>query len=414
MKKIKTIGVTLWNFMVEYPLTVITIISLLFVYQAYQLYGYAGGDQFSYENAAKLLMHGELDSFRTPCYPMIMALCQKLSSSGENGLLLIVQIIILSLSVVSLYCVLKHLGVAQNIAVIVSAVYALCPAFINVRVEISTETFAISFSVFLVSYFERWLRCGRLSDLVRFSFCVTFLLFLRPSFLYMLVALTVIAVIFLFRKKYLKGVQLVSIVAVSSCLMFGYCKIVESKCGVFTPSTVSIINDYFNVTKIGKFAPENISDPLIRYRMLDSDKEEKWDDVFDGSSMYGIPLKEMFDELQRVHKQDRMMYVKFFVVNLRASMYNQYDAYYRKFNINFGLVYFFLIVYGCVIVYEMIKDKNTSMVLVFLWLMCVGNIVVNLVGSYSSWTRLFLPSVPLLLIMIAVMCNRFKMSYIKA
>jgi hypothetical protein len=76
-------------------------------------------------------------------------------------------------------------------------------------------------------------------------------------------------------------------------------------------------------------------------------------------------------------------------------------------------VYLFLFGIGCLFVYNVVIRRRNSLILIFMWLLCVGNIMVNLLGAYSGWTRLFLQSVPLLVIIVAKCCNGFKISYIR-
>jgi hypothetical protein len=223
----------------------------------------------------------------------------------------------------------------------------------------------------------------------------------------MLVAMTVVVVVLLIIKQSKKAIQLAVVVAVLSGSMFGYCKIIESKIGVFTPSTVSIINTYRNLGYIGKLKPENITDPEIKRRAIDLDSNVGKEDDCVGPYVGDLPPKQVYDEVQRMVRRDKLCYVKFLVVNSHYSAYSESGFY----NIDFRTIYLFLIAVGCAVLYKFIRRKQYSMTAIFLWLMCVGNIMVDLIGSYDEWRRLFMPSVPLLLMLVALCCNQFRIRY---
>jgi 4-amino-4-deoxy-L-arabinose transferase-like glycosyltransferase len=192
----------------------------------------------------------------------MLALCRQLMPYNDGlSLVVIVQIIVFYLSVASLYWTLKRLDVARNIVMIVTFAYAVNPVCGHFNMSIMTESLATSFCVFLAGCFVRWIRRGRLIDILGLFLCEAFLIFLRPAFVYMLVALSIIILALVVRKEYRKVAQLTFVVVVLGGALFGYCKEIESKTGIFTPSTVSVINTYFNAGRIGKFSPEKVTDP---------------------------------------------------------------------------------------------------------------------------------------------------------
>jgi hypothetical protein len=398
----------------RHPLAVIILVALLFflhqckVVHTIILYL----DSATYQDAADVWMRGEIDAFRTPCYPMLLGLCRQLMPYRDGLLLVvIVQIIVFYLSVASLYWTLKRLYVARNIVMIVTFAYAVNPMCGHFNLAIMTESLATSFCVFLVGCFVRWIRRGRLVDILGLFLCEAFLMFLRPAFVYVLVALSIIILALIVRKEYRKVAQLTFVVVVLGGALLGYCKVIESKTGMFTPSTVSVINTCFNADQIGKFSPEKVANPLILERLGDPDKKIKWDwdSIFRGSSMYGIPMKELYDELKLMQQKDRLMYVKFFYVNVQSSAYADSGCY----GIDFRTIYIFFAVSG-VLLYRVYKRRQAMLIVAVIWLLCVGNVMVDMVGALENWPRLFQPSVPLLMILIALVCNRFKIKYINS
>ncbi len=407
MRKIKDIVKSSFAFAKQHPLIAITLVSLICLFIVYTLYGYiVNYDERSYQYAADLLSHGHIDELRTPSYPMIIAICQKLTSPGSYGLLIFVQIVVFYWSIYTLYQTILLLGIARNIAGVVTLIFAVNPMVLGSQIAVLTESFAISFSIFLVSYLVRWIYGGGRREFCGIAGCTLFLMFLRPSFAYMLVAMSIIVVVLLLRTEYKKCLQLTSIVCVCIGLLFLYCKKIEAKTGVFTPSIVSIYNDYGNAEKIGKLRPENITDTLIKQRAIEA--EQKYGR---GSGPYidDLPLKRVADEFSNMKRKDKLVVLKFFVVNTLESVENHNTWYYGS-HLDFGLIYLFLMSVCGYFVYNVMRGRRNSVITMFLWLMCVGNIFVDLLGSNAAWSRLFLPSVPLVLLLIALVCNRFKIS----
>lgn len=397
------------SFCRRYPLSIVILVSLWFMYQQYcMMHGlHIWNDTISYQQAATELLHGGFDAFRTPSYPLVLAICQQLTLSNGYLLVALVQVVIFYLSIYCMYRTLLSLDVARNIAIVVVFLYAMNLFSGHLNLSILTESLATSFCVFMFGCFVKWLKHGRMVDIAAMLLCALFLLFLRPSFLYMLVAMTVVVVVLLIIKQSKKAIQLAVVVAVLSGSMFVYCKIIESKIGVFTPSTVSIINTYRNLGYIGKLKPENITDPEIKRRAIDLENNVGRGDVCVGPYVEDLPPKQVYDEVQRMVCRDKLCYVKFLVVNSHYSAYSESGLY----NIDFRTIYLFLIAVGCVVLYKFIRRKQYSMTVILLWLMCVGNIIVDLIGSYAEWGRLFMPSVPLLLMLVALCCNQFKIRY---
>jgi hypothetical protein len=404
MKKGRDIVISILAFFRKHPLAVV-MVSLCFMFQLYNMKHGAiiDNDTESYQQAATLLSHGEIDAFRTPSYPLVLAICQQLTMSNGDLLVVLVQMVIFYLSLYCMYKTLLSLDVSKNIAIVVVFFYAMNLYSERLNLSILTESLAASFCVFMVGCFVNWLKHGRKVEVVNMLLCASFLLFLRPSFLYMIVAMVVIVVVLLMIRRFKKALQLTVVVVVLSGLMFGYCKIIESKIGVFTPSTVSIINTYKNLGYVGKLNPNNISDPEIKRRAINLDNLY----ACGGPYVEDLPPEQVFEEIRRMMHRDKLCYVKFLVVNAQYSAYSESGFY----NIDFRTIYIFLIAVGCIVLYKFLRRKQYSMTAIFLWLMCAGNIMVDLIGSYAEWGRLFMPSVPLLLMLVALCCNQFKIRY---
>lgn len=391
---------------------VMTLLYLLCQYNIYRVYGIKGllSDVDSYTSAALLLMSGGVDVLRMPSYPIIIGLCHWLCDSNTEFMLIALQILIFYLSVYSLYGILCRLRITKNITIIISALYAFNPMLLCANLIMMPESFTVSIGVFLIYYFVKWMQNGKRSDICKMLLCTLLVIFMRFALLYILVAMAVIVCLLVKKNEIRKGLQLSVIIVILSGLMCGYCKIIESRIGVFTPSTVSIHNDYCNAVNIGKLASKNVTDTVIKRRAVEFEGRGGSRESFVGPDVNDLPPKQVYDELQYMKKKDKLMYVKFFVVNCKESLYNQYGSF-LQFDIDFRIIYLFLTVFGIGVVYGIIKQRQISLITLFIWFICVGNILTDLTLSYSEWSRLFLPSLPLLLILIAWCCNFFRIRY---
>jgi hypothetical protein len=388
-----------------FPLVPITIVSLLCLLEVYRTHGIISwpGDAPTYQYAATLLQQGEFDIFRTPSYPLIILLCRWLSFSESNVLLIVVQILLFYVSVYSLYFTMLRLKISKNVAAIISGVFALNPFSIFACLIPITESLATSLSIFLIHFFVKWLQDKRWRSFTYMSMCGLFLIFMRPSFLYIVVAFAIVAAIMSIKRAYKESIQLFALVAIYCGLVFGYCKNIEAKSGVFTLSTVSLYNDYHNFANIGKWKSDyRVINQCILFNG-DEDPPAK------ANRVTNFQAKQLYDKLQETKEKDRLYLLKFFVVNLRLSMYYNYDGY-CDLTFDFCLIYALLMFIGMFLVY-LARHRRIAVIAIFLWLMCVGNIMVDLLGSTAEWSRLFLPSLPLLLLLIAQGCNMFKIKF---
>jgi hypothetical protein len=203
--------------------------------------------------------------------------------------------------------------------------------------------------------------------------------------------------------------QLLVVVGISLATLFCYCEQMQSKTGVFTTSSVQPNNEYVIACNIGLLTSKNVTDPTIRQRVLEFEKKGVRDNVWDVPNFWDLPLKQQVDEIQRIKSHNIVeWYVKTFLDNLRRSCTDDISG---CNHVDFPIVYLLLLITGVYLVYDWFRTHTCQIVTLFLWLMCVGNIMVNLLGSYAEWTRLFVPSIPMFIMLLAVMSNLFKIEY---
>jgi hypothetical protein len=362
-------------------------------------------DYYSYKYAAEQLLNGHLDILRTPIYPGIMAICQLITTTHTLMLTAFFQVVAFYGSIICLYKAFQKLNIANNITFCATLIYSTYPALLLANIDIETESFATSFCVFALYCFVNWYKKNSWWNVTSLLLCTVLLVFLRPSFLYLIVTLTIIAVIYFCTARYKQGGQLLSVVGITALLLLGYCQQMKEKTGVFTMSSVLCCNEYVIAENIGLLTPDNVTDPAIK-QILSLTEEQKNRD--DAPQIRFLPLKQRTDELNRIKSNDPVYwYVNGFKSNLLDS-FTIADNTYGENQTEFSIIYLVLLLAGGYIVYDWYRKRSCPIMTLFLWLMCTGNLMVNLLGSYAEWTRLFLPSTPLFIMLVAAICNLYK------
>jgi hypothetical protein len=342
-----------------------------------------------YNNAATSLLRGNIDVVNMPCYPLLFALVNIFAPTRCAELVVCLQIGVFYCCVCVFYQILRHLKIASNISVIVTAIFALSPMMLEYNVSIRPESLAASVSILLFGSFVIWLKSKKFASYCSLFACSLFLIFLRPSFVYLLVVLSIISCVFLVRKLYRRSLQMLLIVIIACGALCIYCSMVKAKTGVYTVSTVTINNEIKNAERIGLLKTDSIA-------------------IFDAK---GTPSDKVYDELTLVKSRN---YVYWYFLLLRHNfsfMTNQPYCEYFIDVFNFQMIWLFLLAVGLYMGYDYYKTRKLLVIPAFLWLMCVGNLFINMLGGYSGWNRLFLQSYPLFLVLIAQGCNMFKIKF---
>ncbi len=395
------------------PLYTILAISLLMQLAIVTLVGVMEWtDSPGYYWAADELAQGELDAFRTPVYPLFFVITGFISESLKLWLVALLQIVTFYISVVAFYKICKRLRLSVNIAIIATCVYAFCPRLLYNNMMMMTESFAVSVGVFMAYYFVKWLQDNDWKSYVAILLTAVFLVFIRPSFVYLPIALGIISIALLIIRHYRRGLQLLLCVGVVGGLLFGYCKMMELKYGVFTPSTVSIQNQYIIALNNGTFKSDNITNPKIKQRVLEFEENGSFRaSIWEGPDLSGIDIKDLNNELSLLKSNKLAWYIRTVKSNLMGFMdspvvsINEHNIF-----ITFGQLCVILIVVFFALVIYIAKFKDVPVFSILLWLICVGNIFVNILGSYAEWARLFMPSLPIFILLCAITCNLFRLS----
>lgn len=377
-------------------------------------------DSLGYYKAADKLSNGEIDITRTPVCPLLYLLAGIISESAKLWIVGVIQIILFLFSVKCFFRVAKEMKLSNTIVIVSTCIYVISTQFISHNMTMTSEPVSVSLCVFLIYYFFKWYRNSSLKSWSMILLLSILLIFTRPSFLYLPVAIAIMALIYLCIRQYKRALQMITCTAVCGGLMFGYCKMMERKIGVFTPTVVSLINDSCIATRAGLFTSNNVVNPDIKERLITFEHRTVRNPVWDYPNLDGISYKALHDELVLIKGNTLSWYIKVLKSNYRdflkapvVSIIPSRHLYGINIFITFSqLCVIMLISAICLIAYRK-RSGIFPLFSIFLWLMCAGNLAVNLLGSFAEWSRLFMPSISLFLLLCGELCNRLRLTYIK-
>ena len=367
-------------------------------------------DTESFHVAADRLLQGELDEVRTPVYPAVIALAKTIWPAGTHEVVVGIQVLLFLVSVAYFFRTTQLLGFGQRLGIIVTAMYALYPSIQNKNLCILSESLAISGGVLFIYSLIQWLR-ERPSwpHTCCLGVGMVTLVMLRPSFLYLWVMLGVICVLLTVMKQWIRCVHLIGVLIVSGFIWGAYCKAIEQKTQLFTLSTVSLHNEEFIALNIGRLTSDNISDPEIREVVREWEAKGEREYIFDGPDLTQIPYIQVSQEIKALKNIDPWSWYRdVLLTNLRSSSKEAFVPLGSICILNFFQLYVGLLLMGIAGLIASLKKRKCPLAAIALGLMCLGNLGVNLLGSFAEWQRLFLPSVPAVWLLIGMCLKEIK------
>lgn len=357
----------------------------------------------------------EMNSFRTPIYPLYVGSMMSLSSEHYLLLSVIGQHIVFILSLVYLKRMLQWFTNSHFLVCV--SVLAFSFLVIQWHNYVLTESFAISGSIFLFYCLLSFFRNGKRSSLIGSILWLAFLVFLRPSFLFLIP--TCFLAYALFYRKYKREAFWGLIgVAFVSLLEIGYCKRFEEKYGFFLPSEVSIENR-FQVAIMEEAISLDYSDDEEVKQYLQNASVFSKGPIYDlWIYMISTPLPEALTikEKARIISQSRRDYPGKWI----CAVWHHYYGFLMSFPprdvsllsfvrllvtiIIFG-VNGLLILYSIFCCFMVFVRKKIPVIGIILCTAVWGNLAVITIGAQAEWYRLFLPSVSLLLLIIIIACT---------
>ena len=373
-------------------------------------------DSESYLNAWQdSLALGLVDFTRTPSYPLILGFLKAIAGQHLFMLCVVVQHLVFLLSVWYFRKIAAQILPSATIGRWLTLIYGLFPFITFWANKILTESFAISGSVFLFYHLIRFFYSPAWKHVLGSTIWLTFLIFLRPAFLYLLAVGLLAWLMFWNRMPRMVVCGILGVLMILG-LEYGYCKKYEERFGIFAPTNVSTVNFTYLAFKDGLMKPEYSDDPAFR----------SFIENYDGSepiSYCPFPTIEQYG-LATVHHAIRASQHDQTVRWIRNALYRFIEAAEIHFSdarspigmasncikllFNFGTLYLFLILYIVFLVQKTIQFRKFLPIATLLLLTSLGNLFTAIIGAQGEWLRLIAPSLPLLLLMVGLLIEETR------
>lgn len=229
-------------------------------------------DTKTYINAWDLLKAGDIDTLRTPLYPIFIGLLRDIFGYNVGmHMVIALQWLIFGIATVYLWKSLKICGLGRVPAfVLLLFSFTLNISCAEWNNSILTESLSISLGAFLIYFaLKAWLDRS-LPHILALVLTGFLLVALRPGNIYVV---PIIGLMLIMSAIYRKSKNWwIGLGALAGCCIaiLIYCNEINKQIGVFTPSRVSIVNSYACARGGGLINPENaLSIPQIGTELSD-------------------------------------------------------------------------------------------------------------------------------------------------
>ena len=202
-------------------------------------------DTLSYMDAWEVFSGGNIDLLRTPVYPVIIGILKELFGIPAcYWVTVFVQHIVYLLSIGIFHSTISRFVTSERISFWITLFYAIFPAYTFNNNWILTQSFAISGCVFLIYMIVKLREKPTIINGSLFTLILMFLLFLRPSYLYLLPVLAVTWFLcFLEKQRRAATIGLVGVFITTTCALC-YMKAFERQHGLFAFSGIGVKNQF--------------------------------------------------------------------------------------------------------------------------------------------------------------------------
>ena len=407
-----------------YGLAIINSLALIFIG------GWATSpDSATYVQAWDVFLSGDIDQWRTPVYPFFLGILQ--SMAGKEHLYfatICVQHLLFLVSIRYFHWMTKQICHNPKTVFWITLFYALHPGIASWSSMILTEILAVIASVFLIYCSLKVWKVASFKACFGFTFWLLFLVFLRPAFVYMLPVSLVAWGIAVFKRKEVRKASLTCIggTLLVTCCLLSYMKAFEQRYGVFTPSGISTLNQYYIARQNGMLNPQLIKHPGLKAYLEKSISEkgqssdvhaELWAEANEAIEIYG--LKEVQEAVSVSNKSNPIGWAKKVGGRIyRAVQLSLFVTYFwgpiatlvDMVDVNMNTLYLFLLIYTGVLFYYIFKRRKLPWLSCLFYMLGCSNLIVAIVGAQAEWSRLVIPSLPIYLLMAGQLLNLIKIS----
>jgi hypothetical protein len=374
-------------------------------------------DSDTYRSAWEVLKSGQLDIRRTPSYPLTYGLFTLISWKYAISLTVLLQILVFLYSIKSFWFISNRLVPNRKVAMMGTLFYALAPGINTFCILLLTESLAMSGMVILLELLLRMSDKWRIRYAVAYALLFLYLIFLRPALLYMCVVLGVLFLYWLYQKRVKLAVTTLLPLCVSVLLLWGYARRMQSQTGIFMITRIEFVNYLHTMKRNGlfdkiSFKERHYQDIHHRLNQMDADDFRK--------KIPATPVEEQYTLYDYARKAKAQFGIRWYWYAYLRALESANQPFLRSYVFpikSFQLIrmilpfklyaaYVALLFYLLVQIYLLVSRRTVNWVNWILCLAGLGNVAVMTIGSFDEWSRLILPSVPfILLIMMQIISS---------
>lgn len=362
-------------------------------------------DTPSYVNAWHTFTAGKLDILRTPVYPAVIGMCMSISATHYLMYVIILQNVV---SLVSSFYLKKTLcRFCTNRFVVYVLIFGYLQAMTWYNNRGLTESFSISGMAFLFYFIIRFYYEGDLKSVLWSIVTLTILVFLRPAFLYLL-PIYLIAFGLCYKKHQRKVYWGICGCLVVILLELGYCAGIKREYGVFAPSCVSYTNELYIAIRENLLRPEYTDNAVLKKRIVEVQNGGKNMGDLWASTNYvrkDIAYQQIKALLSTSRHENPQGWLNAYLSNGKALLTQIFlckplaGGIYVLIKM-YMLVTLIVLYFVGLLVY-LGRFRHLPILSIVIFLAVMANLATIILGAQDEYGRLFSPSLPLLILMLA-------------
>ena len=370
-------------------------------------------DTWSYYGAIDCILKGSINDFRTPVYPIFLALCHFPFREMEMSWIVIavVQWAIFMVSVIAFGQLCKRIVGNNVVSLWLTVFYALWPGITLSNNVILTESLAVSGVTFFMYCMVKAFQDNSVKYMLASVLLVLTLIFLRPIFVYLILAVVLFAlcIMFINHTKY-RRLAWCAIAGGIICTGFVTLYMAEMKhrYNVFSISTVTTHNNFFFIAEMTPPDSEYAGNDSLRIELKEfmeskeTDFGKIWGRLYDmldkyGDARMGQEVNALISD--RRSEMAELIMRRFVDAADYPIFFNMEIGILDKFTPRIWIIYVLFFVSSILILYGLVKKRIEIPKVFICWLVFSGGVLTGIAGGQDGWDRLLLPAMSAMLIL---------------
>lgn len=409
-------------------------------------------DSPSYINYTGEIFKGIIDPYRTPIYPYFIKLIRIISPDNWVEDLVLLQSLISFFSIIFFYKIANLIFKNRIIVITASLFLGFSPGIFSWDKCILPESISVSFMLVFVYSTFAYINKASVFKAINISILALILVMLKPAFVYLVILLIIFWIIEIFKKNIDKQIYISGLISTLICvaIIFGYSNLNFKKNGINSISTVSSINMVYTVIKfniyqnnpdiqikkeidtklnttqndaetlIGSYGGNNKSQILenLKFSIID---HKTWE--LAGTELpsriefsrlndfikkciylnYKLFIKEKVKELLFLSEYNATAVISKTKLSIRSTLFK---ILVKIFDISFVFVYILLFIHFLFFVKQFFSRTDYLFYDIIIWVFITSHLALEIIGAPNCYDRLFLPVLPLVILLIFSFANK--------